>query len=489
MEFQQLLDDIGPLRVSPSPYDTAWLARMDGEMGERALNWTLSHQLADGGWGASEPVYYHDRVISTLSAITALLQAGMAPDSAVIRRAHFAIERSLQGLDADSCGATVGFELIVPTLIGEARSLGIDIRNGLMDRLIWTRSSKLGALPERRIDRRFTPSFSAEAVGQDHLHLLDADNLQAPNGSVAFSPSATAFFTKYVRPDAAADAYLNGVIDSCGATPYVGPIEIFDRGWVLWNLSLIPDLAEGYRAEIEAHAKVLIGEWQPGEGIASAVGLPLLDGDDTAVVFAALQRLGHTLDVEAVLSYKSAFHFRCYPLESDPSTSTNVHVLDALRQSSLPAEHVGVRTALTFLKRTQTANLFWLDKWHASPYYPTAHAVIALAGLADHVAEGAVEWILSTQRGDGSWGWYMPSAEETAYALQALAIWGQAHDVPRDALERGRDWLQEHGDPPYPKLWIGKCLYTPILPVKAAVVSAHHLVARALDQPGLFGTA
>lgn len=480
MEFSELLASIGPLRVSPSAYDTAWLARMEDDIGIRARDWLINHQLPDGGWGASEPLYYHDRFISTLSAIATLLQTGCGPSSPTIQRARYALHRSLKGLPVDTSGPTVGFELIVPTLLQECRDLGVTVENGLLERLVWARTAKLSALPSRRIDRNVTPSFSAEAVGRDHLHLLDTHNLQAPNGSIAYSPSATAFFVKYVHRAPDALDYLNQVIDTNGSVPYVGPIEVFDRGWALWNLSLLPDLAAEMQNEIAAHIAVLKAEWQPGQGIASAVGLPLLDGDDSAVVMAALRRLGHDLDIEGVLAFKTTFHFRCYPLESDPSTSTNVHVLDALRAAGLPNDHPAIQTALTFLRRTQTDHMFWVDKWHASPLYPTAHAVVALKGLDDALAEKAIAWILSTQREDGAWGWYMPTAEETAYALQALSIWGLQYNVPRDALQRGYAWLLAHQDPPYPPLWIGKCLYTPIVPVIAALISARHLVMRAL---------
>jgi halimadienyl-diphosphate synthase len=485
MNFQTLLEEgITTFQVSPSAYDTAWIARFNSKIGDLALDWLQENQNPDGCWGATPIIYFHDRTVCTLSAITALLQKGFPPDSSILQRAAFAVSKAVYGLNSDHCGATVGFELIVPSLLSEARALGVTIDSPELERLLWARSSKLSALPARRIDRWHTPSFSAEAVGQDHLNILDADNLQASNGSVAFSPSATAFFARYVQPeDEAAMAYLNEVIGKDGSTPYVGPIEIFDRGWTLWNLSLILDFSEYDHDFVESQIKFLVNEWKPGKGIASAVGLPLLDGDDTAVVFAALCRLGyHELDVEAVLSYKAAFNFKCYPLESDPSTSTNIHVLDALRQV-LPPNHQGVQTALNFLRRTRTANAYWLDKWHASPYYPTCHAIIALEDLDDQMVADAVDWVINTQRRSGAWGWYIPTAEETAYALQALALWRLRHKdaVPENVLSSGYDWLKEHSEEPYPALWIGKCLYTPKVPVQAAILSAQRLVEISLD--------
>jgi hypothetical protein len=48
-------------------------------------------------------------------------------------------------------------------------------------------------------------------------------------------------------------------------------------------------------------------------------------------------------------------------------------------------------------------------------------------------------------------------------------------------LRRGAAWLAEHAEPPYPPLWIGKCLYCPVLVVRSAVLSALMLVAQEGD--------
>jgi halimadienyl-diphosphate synthase len=68
---------------------------------------------------------------------------------------------------------------------------------------------------------------------------------------------------------------------------------------------------------------------------------------------------------------------------------------------------------------------------------------------------------------------YLPTAEETAYAMQALWFWNEhVAKVPKSALKHGARWLGEHLDDPYPPLWIGKCLYHPSLVIRSAVISA-----------------
>jgi halimadienyl-diphosphate synthase len=281
-----------------------------------------------------------------------------------------------------------------------------------------------------------------------------------------------------VRQDPAALGYLHEIAND-GAVPYVAPIEIFERAWPLWNLALIGPLDDETLALCQPHLDFLKAEWKPGEGIASAEGLTLLDGDDTGLTYEVLVRFSRSVDLEGVLHYEENERFRCYALEANPSVSTNVHVLGALRQAGFEVQHPSVQKVLRFLRQMQTLRLFWFDKWHASPYYPTAHAVITCTGYDDDLVYDAACWIMETQNLNGSWGYYMPTAEETAYCLQALIFWKRnGGQVPGDVLKRGATWLADHTEPPYPPLWIGKCLYCPVLVVRSAILSALMLIAQ-----------
>jgi halimadienyl-diphosphate synthase len=482
MSFKHLLKEIGPGRMTSTAYHTAWAARLAelGEpLGERALEWLRAQQLPDGSWGAAQPVYYHDRLISTLAAATALAQQGSARDRAYLRRAQDALEvlANAEKLNGDPAGATVGFELIVPTLVAEAEALGIIHHkdSDLLDRLSRQRAAKLAALPGGTISRFVTVAYSAEMAGTDGLRLLDIENLQETTGAVGSNPSATAYFALYVaRQEPLALKYLREVaVNDDGGMPEVAPFDVFELAWVLWNLSLTRSL-DGEALDLcQPHLDFLEAAWKPGLGIGFAAAHSPTDSDDTGLVYEVLARFGRSLDLEALLRFEEADRFRLYPHEANPSISANVHVLGALRQAGFEARHASVQKILGFLQRTQTPRRFWLDKLHVSPYYPATHAVSACAGYADDLVDSAVRWIVETQNVDGSWGYYAPTAEETAYCLQALAVWKrQGGPVSNGALKRGADWLAEHADPPYPPLWIGKCLYCPELVIRSAILSA-----------------
>jgi halimadienyl-diphosphate synthase len=204
-----------------------------------------------------------------------------------------------------------------------------------------------------------------------------------------------------------------------------------------------------------------------------ATNCSVKDSDDSVITYSALLRFGVEKDLASVLAYEEKDHFRCFDLEVNPSISANIHILDALRQVGLNQKNASVQKIIRFLQKAKAQNAFWVDKWHSSAYYPTAHAVIACANVANELVEDSVKWILQTQNKDGSWGSYLSTAEETAYAMQALWFWNEhVAKVPKNVLKNGARWLKEHMDQPYPPLWIGKCLYNPNLVIRSAVISA-----------------
>jgi hypothetical protein len=236
-----LLVEIGGGRILNTAYDTAWIARLcdlDSEMGEGALEWLREHQLPDGCWGTENPRYYHDRLICTIAAMTALARYGKPSDRVRWQRAQLALETIAKGLQADPTGATIGFEMIVPTLLSEAKSLGLieNNVNGALGQLERYRTAKLAALPGGMINRHVTVAFSAEMAGPDGLHLLDLGNLQEANGSLGHSPSATAYFASVVAPDdPAAMAYLRQIVTADGGAPEVAPFDVFEQAWTRWH--------------------------------------------------------------------------------------------------------------------------------------------------------------------------------------------------------------------------------------------------------------
>lgn len=480
----ELLGHLGPGTMSHSAYDTAWVARLgelDGDLSLRALEWLCENQLPDGSWGVSEPFYYHDRVISTLAAMIALTYRGRrARDRHQIDRGLLALEKitegATQGLHLDPNGATVGFEMIVPTLVTEAEELGIIKRQAdrILGRISALRKAKLALLSGKKVNRHITASFSAEMAGRDNRTLLDIDNLQERNGSVGHSPSATAYYLLFIKPDSAsALEYLKKFTSPDGGIQNLVPFDVFEAAWTLWNFSLVENLGAIVRAHLDPPLQFLKTNWKAGHGIGLSAGYSIPDGDDTSIVFEILSRFDKRPDLDAVLSFEEVDHFRTYHYEMDSSNSVNIHALGALRKAGLGRDAKPVRKILRYLEKTKYTDSYWFDKWNLSPYYTTAHAIVACAGFADELVESSVDWLVETQNKDGSWGRQFPTAEETAYCVQALLTWKKnGGKVSKAGIKKAVEWLKDHFNPPYPPLWIGKGLYTPENVVRASILSA-----------------
>src|SRR5215510_14732119 len=73
----------GRSQMDSCAYETAWVARLSRDYScygfESALSWLRNSQYPDGSW-CGEVLHYHDRMISTLSAIAALRVVGNGHD-------------------------------------------------------------------------------------------------------------------------------------------------------------------------------------------------------------------------------------------------------------------------------------------------------------------------------------------------------------------------------------------------------------------------
>jgi halimadienyl-diphosphate synthase len=475
-----MLSRLDQKTFSASAYDTAWVARVTEPSNRQclsypmALDWLRQHQHPDGSWGGAIE-YFHDRIISTLNALVTLSSIGdQAGDRLAISNGERYIWQHFDHLINDPQD-TVGFELILPVLFDQASELGLDLPYEKCRPYRRIRSEKLGLIPEDLLySRKVSSTHSLEFLGNS-LKTDALANLQEANGSYGNSPGASAYVLTICPNNMPARKYVEEVISmDSGSAIAAHPVDIFNKSWVLYHLDLTGNLIDSIDLA-RHHLEDLWQSWDCEWGVGFARHYPVVDLDDTAIVYKLLRRYGYRANPDVFLQYEKDTHFSCYTFERTPSVGANVHLLDALG-SSPGFEHRGrmLRKLIRFLRTSRVDNAFWSDKWHISPYYITSHAVTALIGFDNDLARGAVQWILSTQRPDGAWGYYCPTSEETAYCLQALITYHnlvERLDITR--LYRGADYLCQHAnDRHYPEMWIEKSLYTPIHIVEAAILSA-----------------
>jgi squalene-hopene/tetraprenyl-beta-curcumene cyclase len=142
--------------------------------------------------------------------------------------------------------------------------------------------------------------------------------------------------------------------------------------------------------------------------------------------------------------------------------------------------------AFHFLRITQRREGYWVPLWFGHPHHPrgqnpvygTSRVLLALAAVPPNLQPDIADlrqrgrdWLLAAANPDGGWGWSpdgTSGCEETALAIEALAIDGQADS--HAAITRGRDRLLgffKDGQAPLPQpigfyfasLWYFEDLY------------------------------
>ncbi len=470
--IQEYIDQPARLSLTSSAYDTAIvaLACAGGAAGKTvglgALQWLLRNQRRDGSWGAS---FFdrHDRLVCTLASTVVLAELGKGA-SQVEEGCNYLRSQSisLANLKDSDAETTVAFELIVPALLNRATRLGLDLP---YDALSWVgsiRTEKLGMLPRKGWEHT-TLVHTLETLDDAQIEGIDLAGLQCSDGSLGCSPSASAYAYGRLQSPSTID-YLR---DASAATPDAGfptiyRYELFDRAWVLNNLALAGIPPNQLRPAVAA-----LSEYATDGALAmSAEGMPP-DSDDTAVLLRLRAYCGLPADSSVLDSFLGADGYNTYDFERNPSVSSNIHVVHALRACG--AERADrMETAIDMLRRSQLPLGNWTDKWNVSPYYATSHAVAALSGLADEMCGAALDWILATQKADGSWGCSSSTAEETAYALLALMHANRSGTAERRAISAGRAALERLSSAPLAELWIGKALYAPERVVRSTVLAA-----------------
>jgi squalene-hopene/tetraprenyl-beta-curcumene cyclase len=162
-------------------------------------------------------------------------------------------------------------------------------------------------------------------------------------------------------------------------------------------------------------------------------------------------------DVDNNWEFLSAVPFADHNAMLDPACpDITGRVLEALGAHGYSGDHPTVRKGVDFLLRTQQADGSWYGRWGVAYIYGTCFALRGLhaAGRGDREAEilRAAEWLRAIQNADGGWGehcssydqdCFVPAAStpsQTAWALMGLIAGG---DTDSRSVRQGIEYLLE----------------------------------------------
>jgi hypothetical protein len=235
---------------SPCVYDTAWLSMIYRKEDDHIIwlfpecfEYVLAHQLEDGTWPAYASTV--DGILNTLAALLALLtRRGLTEQRSTaetnlsrrIEDTTSGLQSLLQKWNVDESDQ-VGFEVLIPSLLGQISLFGMHFEFPGQQRLMQLNARKL---------ERFQPELVYSKHQTTLLHSLEAlvgmvdfDQVRhhcSEETGIMGSPASTAAYLMNCSSwDHRAETYLRRAVEAfrhLGGVPSAYPTCIFEISWV-----------------------------------------------------------------------------------------------------------------------------------------------------------------------------------------------------------------------------------------------------------------
>ncbi|XP_045799668.1 ent-kaur-16-ene synthase, chloroplastic-like [Trifolium pratense] len=292
------------VELSISSYDTAFVAMIPSSASPHApffpqcLNWLLDNQLVDGSWGLPDrhPLLINDALLSTLACILALKQWGIGEDK--MNKGLQFIESNFTSINDAKQHRPIGFDILFPSLIEYAQTLGINITIG---------ATRVEAMIQKR-DRELQRGFQSNSEGwkeylayvsEGMLSSLDLNTTmkyQRKNGSLFNSPATTASVFRHSN-NADCLSYIQSVLGKFGnAVPTVYPLDIYARLYMIDSLERL-GIDRHFKEEIQSILDETYRYWLQGEEDI------FLDPTTCAMAFRILRLNGYDVSSDPFYQY------------------------------------------------------------------------------------------------------------------------------------------------------------------------------------------
>eukprot|EP00253_Pinus_taeda_P017606 PITA_17606 len=306
----------GESTITPSAYDTAWVARVPSIDGSacpqfpQTVEWILKNQLKDGSWGTESHFLLSDRLLATLSCVLALHKWKVA-DVQVEQGIEF-IKKNMQVIkdEGDQDTLVTDFEIIFPSLLREAQFLHVALPYDLpYIRLLQTKRQKRLANLSRDEIHGGTLLSSLEGI-QDMVDWETIMEVQSQDGSFSGSPASTACVFMHTG-DMKCLEFLNSVLTKFGSSsvPCLYPVDLMERLLIVDNVERL-GIDRHFEKEIKEALDYVYRHWND-RGIGWGSLNPIADLETTALGFRLLRLHRYNVSPAVFENFKDDGQFPC----------------------------------------------------------------------------------------------------------------------------------------------------------------------------------
>ncbi|XP_020252773.1 bifunctional abietadiene synthase, chloroplastic-like isoform X2 [Asparagus officinalis] len=335
MQIKEMFRSMSDGDTSPSAYDTAWVARIPSKHDATrphfptTLNWVLGNQHEDGSWGEPSLFHLYDRLVCTLACILSLKTWSIG-EQHIAKGLEFLRAHVEQLGDETSNSRTCAFEIVFPSMLDEANSIGLELPYDApyLKKIFEMRENKKSRVPvEMMHSVHTTLLYSVEAL-QEIVQWKRILKLQSPDGSSLSSPAATA--VAYMKTgDSKSLEYLTNIVQR---------FRDHERIWAIDTIERL-GIHHYFREEISDALDYVyrnIGK----KGVPYGTGNPIPDIDDTCMALRLARSHGYEISPDILQHFKQDNgHFICHPGETHTGVS-DMFNLYRFSQISYPGETI-----------------------------------------------------------------------------------------------------------------------------------------------------
>ncbi|KAG6505051.1 hypothetical protein ZIOFF_037399 [Zingiber officinale] len=347
-EIKEIFRSMNDGETNASAYDTAWVARIPStEEPSRphfpqTVDWILKNQLEDGSWG--EPTYYlvFDRLICTLSCVLALKTWNVAEDQ--IEKGLDYLRNHVDEIEtASESLITSGFEVAFPSMLNEAKTLGIDLPydRPSIQKIVQFREKKMSRIPVQVMHSVHTTLLYTLEALQEVVQWDKILKLQSADGSFLSSASSTA--AVYMKTgDKKCLEFLQSVLDRFGDNlPCQYPIDLFERIWAVDTIARL-GIDHLFKKEIIETLDYVYkyDQYAGKQGVSWGRDNTVPDVDDTCMALRLMRLYGYPVSSDLIEFFRDDDgNFICFPGQTHRGVS-DMYNLYRFSQVAFPGEKI-----------------------------------------------------------------------------------------------------------------------------------------------------